>query len=279
LNPKNKFQAMNAPIITVDSDTLNHGWERRIDGRRPWIEGSWANKVNGKYYLQYAAAGTELDWYSDGFYVSNDPMKGFKFDMHNPFSMKPTGFVRGAGHSSTFADKKNNYWHIVTNCLSVKNSYERRLSLFPTLFDKDGVPYCCTLWGDYPQRMPLNKFSNPEDLFTGWMLLSYNKPAKASSTMSGHSVEYAFDENMKTYWSSNGNKGEWIQIDLKGLKKVYAIQINFADQDVQFKGLVRNKGHKYRILTSENGLQWKCIVNKSSSQKDTPHDYVELPKL
>ena len=278
LDPDNEFQAMNDPIITVDSDTLNHGWERRRDGRRPWIEGCWTNKVNGKYYLQYAAAGTELDWYSDGYYVSDEPMKGFKFDIHNPFSMKPTGFVRGAGHSSTFSDKRNNYWHIVTNCLSVKDSYERRLSLFPTLFDKDGVPYCCTLWGDYPQRMPQGKFANPEELFTGWMLLSYRKPSTASSTLQGHEVGNAFDEDMRTYWSSKSGKGEWLQTDLGTLKKIYAIQINFADQDATCKGVVKQRGHRYRIVVSNDGKNWRNIVDKSSSISDAPHDYIELAK-
>lgn len=276
LDPENDFQAMNAPIITIDSDTLNHGWERRRDGRRPWVEGCWTNKVNGKYYLQYAAAGTELDWYSDGYYVSDNPMTGFTFDTHNPFSMKPTGFVRGAGHSSTFADKEGNYWHIATNSLSVKNSYERRLSLFPMLFDKDGVPYCCTLWGDYPQRMPQGTFGHPEDLFTGWMLLSYNKPATASSSLSGHSVTYAFDENMKTYWSSDQNKGGWIQTDLGAQKDIYAIQTNFADQDAVCQGIVKSKGHQYRIFVSDDGERWRSVIDKTSSVSDTPHDYIEL---
>lgn len=276
LDPKNKFRAITEPVITIDSDTLNHGWERRRDGRRPWIEGCWTNKVNGKYYLQYAAAGTELDWYSDGYYVSDDPMKGFRFDIHNPFSMKPTGFVRGAGHSSTFTDTKENYWHMVTNCLSVKNSYERRLSLFPTWFDKDGVPYCCTLWGDYPQRIPQGKFTDPETLFTGWMLLSYKKKATASSTLQGYPIENAFDEDMKTYWSSQGNKGEWLQTDLGGLKKVYAVQINFADQDAAWKGVIKGKGHQYRVMVSTDGKNWKKLVDKSTSVIDAPHDYIEL---
>ena len=278
LDPKNEFQAMNEPIITVDSDTLNHGWERRRDGRRPWIEGCWTNKVNGRYYLQYAAAGTELDWYSDGYYVSDDPMKGFRFEVYNPFSMKPTGFVRGAGHSSTFADVHNNYWHMATNCLSVKNSYERRLSLFPTLFDRDGVPYCCTLWGDYPQRMPQGKFTDPEKLFTGWMLLSYNKRSTASSTLPGYDVCRAFDEDMKTYWSAQGNKGEWLQTDLGGRKEIHAVQINFADQDVVHTGIVRDRAHRYRVMVSDDGKNWRTVADKSASVSDTPHDYIELKR-
>ena len=38
---------------------------------------------------------------------------------------------------------------------------------------------------------------------------------------------------MKTYWSAaTSNKGEWIQTDLGNVSTVNAIQINYADQDV-----------------------------------------------
>lgn len=276
LDPKHDFQAMNVPMVIANSDTTHRGWEHFPDGRKPWVEGSWTNKVNGKYYMQYAVSGTSFDWYSDEFMVSDRPMDGFRFDGHNPFSLKPTGFVRGAGHSSTFSDIKGNYWHIVTNCLSVKNGYERRLSLFPTLFDKDGVPYCCTLWGDYPQRMPTSRFDNPERLFTGWMLLSYHKPAKASSSLPGHEVNLAFDEDMKTYWSSDSQKGGWLETDLGAVESVHAVQVNFADQDADCQGIVRNKGQQYRILVSTDGKNWITAVDKATSLKDAPHDYMEL---
>lgn len=278
LDPDNEFEAVSEPYVAVDSDTLNRGWERRQDGKRPWVEGAWVNKVNGKYYLQYAASGTERDWYSDGYYVSDSPLQGFRFDLHNPFSMKPTGFVKGAGHSSTFQDVKGNYWHISTNCLSVKHDYERRLSIFPVLFDKDGVPYCCTLWGDYPQRMPDGKFVNPEELFTGWMLLSYNKTYSASSGGVKHKASAAFDENMRTYWLSDGGDFSWIEVDMEGLKDVYAVQVNFSDPGAKYKGIVEGKGYEYKIQASVDGKNWVSLSDKAENRLDAPHDYMELPE-
>lgn len=276
LDPDNEFETISEPYILVDSDTINRGWERRQDGRRPWVEGAWCNKIQGKYYLQYAASGTERDWYSDGYYISDSPLIGYKFDLHNPFSMKPTGFVRGAGHSSTFEDLNGNYWHIVTNCLSVKNNYERRLSLFPLLFDNEGVPYCCTLWGDYPQRKPNGKFVNPEELFTGWMLLSYNKKYRMSSCVNGFGIDNAFDENMKTCWLADESSAQWIEVDLGEMKDLKAFQVNFSDHDSKHVDIVRNGGYKYKIQSSTDGRKWVDLVDKTDNYIDNPHDYLEL---
>jgi hypothetical protein len=46
-------------------------------------------------------------------------------------------FVRG--RAATFMDKFNQYWHVSTTVLSVKNTFERRLGIWPTGFDKDDV--------------------------------------------------------------------------------------------------------------------------------------------
>ena len=69
------------------------------------------------------------------------------------------------------------------------------------------------------------------------MLLNYNKPVQVSSTLGGYEPNFAVDENIKTYWSaSSGKKGEWFQNDLDALYTVYAIQINYADQNAELMG-------------------------------------------
>ena len=65
-------------------------------------------------------------------------------------SNKPGGFVQGVGHSGTFQDLKGNYWHVGTCMLSLKYKFERRIGLYPTAFDPDGVMYSTTAFGDYP---------------------------------------------------------------------------------------------------------------------------------
>ncbi len=270
------------PIVKLFPE--DHGWERFGEYNdnvflQPFIEGAWMTKHNGKYYMQYGAPGTEFSGYADGVYVSNDPLDRFEYQNHNPFSYKPGGFARGAGHGATFEDNFGNYWHISTIFISVKNNFERRLGIWPAGFDRDDIMYCNTAYGDYPTLLP--EFAQERDfskgLFTGWMLLNYQKPVQVSSTLGGYHANFAVDEDIKTYWSAaSGDKGEWFQTDLGKVSTINAIQINYADQDVEFKGKTLGKFHQYKIYGSDDGKKWKVIVDKSNNLTDVPHDYVEL---
>ena len=57
--------------------------------------------------------------------------------------------------------------------LSLKYKFERRIGLYPTAFDKDGVMYSNTAFGDYPLLTPKGKVDDIANTFSGWMLLSY----------------------------------------------------------------------------------------------------------
>ncbi|MCT3762375.1 discoidin domain-containing protein [Elizabethkingia anophelis] len=270
------------PLLGLEPS--EHGWERFGEYNDntflpPFIEGAWMTKHNGKYYLQYGAPGTEFSGYGDGVYVSDKPLEGFTYQSHNPFSYKPGGFARGAGHGATFEDNYKNWWHISTIVISTKNNFERRMGIWPAGFDKDDVMYTNTAYGDYPTYLP--QYAQGKDfskgLFAGWMLLNYQKPVQASSTLGGFQPNLAVDEDIKTYWSAKtGNAGEWYQTDLGDISTVNAIQINYADQDAEFLGKTLNKMHQYKIYASNDGKSWKTIVDKSKNQKDVPHDYIEL---
>jgi xylan 1,4-beta-xylosidase len=247
----------------------------------PFIEGSWMTKHNGKFYLQYGAPGTEFSGYADGVEVGEHPLGPFT-PQSLPFSYKPGGFARGAGHGSTFTDRWGNYWHISTISISVKNNFERRLGLWPAGFDKGDILYCNSAFGDYPHYLPTGKKQddyNPagDGGFTGWMLLNYNKPVQVSSTSGDYTANNAVDESIKTYWSAaTGNKGEWMITDLGNTSTVRAVQINYADQDATFLGKQPGIYHQYRLYQSIDGKTWKMLVDKSANNKDVPHDYVEL---
>jgi xylan 1,4-beta-xylosidase len=263
-----------------------HGWERFGEYNdntflKPFIEGSWMTKHNGKYYLQYGAPGTEFSGYGDGVYVSDHPLGPFTYQAHNPFSYKPGGFARGAGHGATYQDKFGNWWHVSTMVINVKNNFERRIGIWPAGFDEDGLLYANTAYGDYPYYLPDKKINGFHSSFTGWMLLNYNKPVVVSSTLGAFTANNAVDESIKTYWSAaSENKGEWLQSDLGAVSTVRAIQINYADQDVDtsFLGKIPNLYHQYKIYASNDEKNWKVIVDKSANKKDVPHDYVELPQ-
>lgn len=270
------------PLISLHPE--DHGWERFGEYNdntflQPFMEGAWVNKHNGKYYLQYGAPATEFSGYADGVFVSNDPLDRFDYQKHNPFSYKPGGFARGAGHGATYQDNFNNYWHVSTVAIGVKNNFERRTGIWPAGFDKDDVMYCNTAYGDYPTFLPQKDANHLQSQFSGWMLLNYNKPVQVSSTLGGYQANLGVDEDIKTYWSAKtGNAGEWFQTDLGEESTINAIQINYADQDAEFMGKTLDKFHQYKIWSSNDGKKWSVLIDKSQNEKDVPHDYIELNK-
>lgn len=261
-----------------------HGWERFGENNSdttiaPYMEGAWMTKHNGKYYFQYAAPGTEWNVYADGVYVGDHPLGPFTYAPYNPFSLKPGGFITGAGHGSTFQDKHGNYWHVATGLNWIKYKFERRLNLFPAGFDPEGQLYCNTAFGDYPQYLSKGARDHRESAFTGWMMLSYRKKTWTSSSLPGKDPALATDENIRTYWSAaTANEGEYLAMDLGYRCKVYALQINYADEDAHLYDKQSGIYHQYQILHSLDGQNWHMLVDKSKNDADVPHDYIELTK-
>jgi hypothetical protein len=269
------------PVLALNDE--EHGWERFGEHNdntflQPFTEGAFMTKYNNKYYLQYGAPGTEFSGYADGVYVGNNPLGPFEYQSHNPFSYKPGGFARGAGHGATFQDDNNQYWHVSTIGICVKNNFERRIGIWPAGFDKDDILYSNTAYGDYPTYLPSQNKNHLDANFSGWMLLNYNKPVEVSSTLGGFQANYVVDEDIKTYWSAKTvNKGEYFISDLGEVSTINAIQINYADQDVELMGKPETtEGHKYIIYASDDGKKWKILVDKSNNITEVPHEYIEL---
>ncbi len=258
-----------------------YGWQRFGEHNDntfldPFIEGAWMTKHNGKYYLQFGAPGTEFSGYADGVVVGDNPLGPF-VPQSDPLSFKPGGFSRGAGHGASFQDNQQNWWHVSTSIVCVKNTFERRIGIWPSGFDQQGLMYTNTAFGDYPLYLP--GAGDGQTTGPGWMLLNYKKPVQVSSTYHTYSANYAVDENIKTWWSAaTSNKGEWIQTDLGDLSTVHAVQINYADQDVATSFLGKSKGvyHQYKLYYSADGKKWTLLTDKSNNKTDVPHDYIEL---
>jgi xylan 1,4-beta-xylosidase len=260
-----------------------HGWERfgmNNDDTltlAPFTEGAFMTKYHNKYYLQYGAPGTEFKVYADGVYVGNSPLGPFTYQKHNPMSYKPGGFVQGSGHGGTFKDNSGNYWHFSTCMLSLKYKFERRIGLYPVGFDKDDIMYSCSAFGDYPTYGATKDIKDPAKRFTGWMLLSYNKPVEVSSVDSTHEARFVDDESMRTFWAAkSGDDGEWLKMDLGKIETVRAIQINYYDYKSTQYNRAMDIYHQYRIYHSLDGLNWELVIDKSNNDKDIPHEYVEL---
>lgn len=280
LDRKENFRPSDKVDTLFNLDEAKHGWERFGENNSDsvlggYIEGSWLTKHNNIYYMQYAAPGTEFNVYADGVYTSNSPLGPYHYAPNNPVSFKPGGFINGAGHGSTVRGPQNNYWHFTTMAVNVNIGWERRIGMFPTYFDKDGLMYCDTYFGDYPHYAPA--VPGKMGAFTGWMLLSYKKPVKVSSYVKDYPAGNITDENVKSFWVAQKNDStQWIEIDLQDPAKVFAVQVNYNDYHSDMYGRIPGLHHRYLIEGSSDGKTWQTLVDRSDNFKDVPNDYVEL---
>lgn len=256
---------------------------RGMFSNKPYIEGAWMDKHCGKYYLQYAAPGTQYNTYSDGVYVGEGPLGPFRLAENNPYSYKPGGFLPGAGHGSTMRDKNGGFWHTATMRISVNHDFERRVGLWPAGFDNDGELFCNQRYGDWPMALEGDPWRDP-----AWMLLSVGKAVTASSFVPGHEPSMAAEENVQTWWRAAGNsRNEWLCVDLGKQFKVHAVQINFADDriDTPCPGKIRPGSQaryideaeritQWKLEGSVDGEKWFVIEDKSDTETDLSHDLI-----
>jgi xylan 1,4-beta-xylosidase len=260
-----------------------HGWERfGQDHRseiRPFTEGAWMTKHNGKYYLQYGAPGTEYNVYANGTYVGDHPLGPFKYAPNNPVSYKPGGFVQGAGHGNTFQDNYGNYWNTGTPWIAVNWNFERRIAMFPAGFDELDQMYSNTRFGDFPHYLPTKKWTSSDDLFTGWMLLSYRKPVTVSSSKDDHGAEMITDENPRKFWvAAENNSKQWVVVDLKGEFDVKALQVNFTDYKSNIYDSDSTVYTRFKLLASRDNKTWEVVGDLSHEKTDRANPYIELEK-
>jgi len=266
-----------------------HGWERfgrdhsglLANGQptKPYVEGAWVTKHDGKYYLQYGAPGTEFNAYANGTYVSDKPLGPFKYAEYNPIAYKPGGFVHGAGHGSTFQDVYGNYWNTGTPWIGYNWTFERRVNMFPTKFEADGQMHASSRFQDFPQYMPRKKIDDVDSLFTGWMLLSYRKPATASSTVGEFAPNRVTDENPQTFWlASSKNPGENLTIDLGAAKSVRAVQVNYTDYKSGRFADAPDIYTEFELQHSVDGQTWQPLARPDGPRRDRPNAYIELPQ-
>ena len=259
--------------------------------RRPFIEGPWMEKYEGKYYLQYACPGAEYNVYADGVYVSDSPLGPFTLAKNNPYSYHPGGFMPGAGHGSTMRDKEDNLWHTSTMRISVNHQFERRVGIWPAGFDADGELFCNQNYGDWPIAVDEGKndpWREPE-----WYLLSYAKYTDCSSCVEGKGSDQAVNEDSKTWWRADSTEsGQWLEVDLGKSMDVRAIQINFADDELPIASPGKIQGTatqpryieerdlrtRWKLEGSLNGKDYFVIEDKSSATTDLPHDFIVREK-
>jgi hypothetical protein len=306
LNKDDRFLETGVREELINLDEEKHGWERFGENnfhptlKEGYMEGASMTKHNGKYYLQYAAPGTQFNVYADGVYIGDSPLGPFTYMKNNPMSFKPGGFTNGAGHGITVKQTNGQYWHFATMALASNAQWERRLCMFPTYFDDDGLMYSNTSYGDYPRFGPNHPTKAGQH--NGWMLLSYKGNVTVSSslqqimkfTSNDDEVEVKeiptetnaegeitskvlTDENPKTFWVAEANDDkQWMTIELLNEGTVQAIQLNYHDHDSGIYTRVEGLKHQFTIETSVDGKNWKTVVDRSKTDIDAPNAYLVL---
>jgi xylan 1,4-beta-xylosidase len=285
------FAFRGKPRALIRLEPQRHGWERfgpdhrgaKFPDGKPignYLEGAWMTKVDGRYYLQYAAPGTEHNVYANGTYVGNDPLGPFEYAPYNPVSYKPGGFVEGAGHGSTFQDEHGNWWNTGTPWIGYNWTFERRIAMFPARFFADGQMAVSTRFGDFPHYLPDGTVDDPESLFTGWMLLSYRKRASASSTLGEFVASRVTDEDPRTFWVARENaQGQTLTVDLGGPRTLRAVQVNYADYKSERFGDAPDIYTEFKLEHSLDGKRWQPLADTGGEdgRRDRPNAYIPLP--
>ena len=264
----------NALPITEMDDTL-YGWDvcghdNGFMGRLGCKEGSYIINRNGVYYFQYATPGTQYFSYCDVALAGPTPLGPFKRQALNPFSYKPNGYAKGAGHGCTFSDRYGNWWHVTTCVIKGVN---RRIVMFPVFFAADGEMWCDTAFADWPLAVPGHKTDNPDEYHTGWMPLTYGKRVSVSSAP-GPSTKFIVDEDMHTSWiAASGNAGEWAEVDLGGPAEIRSVQIGFAENGNIDAWRRRDAARRWRFEVSNDGKSWECAIDESNASGSPDHPY------
>lgn len=301
LDAENYYIPIGDQVDLFNLDAEKHGWERFGQDHRsdikPFIEGPWMVKNGDTYYLEYGAPGTQWNVYADGVYTSKSPLGPFEYAPYNPISYKPGGFLKGSGHGSTVKDNNGQFWHYATMAISVNYKFERRLGMYPAGFEEDGQMYVNTAYGDYPHFLPDTKVDSHKERFTGWMLLSFNKPVRTNSALVeedlnvvdesekgymqeqilGFELDKINDEEIRSYWVSEANHDSiFVEIDLEKEHTVNALQINFQEFQSTIFGRPDTLRQQFVIKSSLDGKNWETLVDYSNNQEDHPHCYLEL---
>ena len=306
LNKDDRFLEIGVKKELFNLVEEEHGWERFGENnfhptlKEGYMEGASMTKHNGKYYLQYAAPGTQFNVYADGVYVGDTPLGPYTYMKNNPMSFKPGGFTNGAGHGITVKQTNGQYWHFGTMALASNAQWERRLCMFPTYFDDEGLMYSITEYGDYP-RFGANHPTKAGH-HNGWMLLSYKGNVTVSTsllqimkfTSNDDEVKVTeipiekdakdniiskvlTDENPKTFWVAEANNDkQWISIDMKNTGNIHAFQLNFHDHESGIYTRTEGLKHRFTIEVSEDGENWQTVVDRSESEIDAPNAYIVL---
>lgn len=284
MDPEKPWQMLTEPVLINWFDPERE-WQRMGENhqnrRMGWVEGPWMKKIGGRYYLLYAACGTEYGAYTNGILISDEgPLSGFRPQKnHDPFTEKRSGLVRGAGHGCLVEGPKDTLWVFYTNIFCYNHKYERRISMDPVGVDADGELYCpaCT---EFPQYAP-GELTNPENgNDAGWLPLTFMERPAATSAAPGRDALYACDDSVLTWWQpADDDISPILTYRLGNATRYHIRSVRLIWRDIGMEVLDGISPGAFRYVieyASDTALQdWHMLVDASEGKEDYCVDYRE----
>jgi xylan 1,4-beta-xylosidase len=237
LDPNNltRFAAAPKRLFTFDS---SHVWERWGDKNEyaniAWIEGPWAFKRNGIYYMEYSASGTQWLSYASGIYTARSPLGPFTYSPQNPLLRKTTGIVTGPGHGCVVQGPDGNWWVFYTIVLANPPG-GRRIGMDPVGFDAHGYmftrgPSETPQWAPGVVADPARNGDSGSIALTVNKLRAMNQRGGFSSQRPGHEAAYALDDSNGTWWEpAEDDAKPTLTIDLGSITEFESEQLFTVD--------------------------------------------------
>ncbi len=284
LDPERPCRCLTPPQRLFGFDPA-HQWERlgefNEDPTRSFVEGSWMVKVGGRYFLTYAAPGTEWKTYAMGTYVADHPLGPFTYQQRNPILRDTTGLVHGPGHGCIVRGPGETLWAFYTCLARNHHNFERRLGMDPAGIDEHGQLFVRGA-SETPQWQPGLKpdpqFGNDADLLP----LSCNRHVKVSSAAPGRPGAYAVDHVMRTWWQAgDGDETPWLEIDLQVDFTVTALRLLWAEPGLDYRGGALPGPFRFLLegRPRESGEDaWQVLLDATDNTIDLLCDYRVFPE-
>ena len=227
------------------------------------------------YYLIYSAPAAFSTGFASGVYVSKAPLGPFHYQLNNPFSQAPGGFLKGVGNGALVSDEEGRLYFIARCYSEMQKNLSGAIGIYPAQIDPDGTLFVVHSFQDHPLLVPARGElrASDETVYDRkpyQALLSYGKALHASSVSSGHEPAFANDEDPETYFRPKHGERAWLQADLLEAADLSGIQLVFRPENEGKK----KESFSFQIQASVDGEDWfmlsDCLEKKMPSVSFIP---------
>ncbi len=274
LEPDNPIRGKTDPVKLIDFQSGNsweHYGEYNEHEHHGWNEGVSMLKHNGVYYLQYACCGTVFRNYAIGCYRSSASPLGPFQQPATMLARQPHGMVAGTGHGGMVHGKNNSVWQFYTCLIHRVHVFERRIGMDRVTFDENGIPHCKIT--SAPQSLTAGD--------CGWVPVSVNKPAKASSHWGGNYPVFAVDECTHTWWEPDpADREPALTVCLKEYFTIQALRVIWTEPELNHReGRFPEPVHWKVEFLDQKGTLLPGTLDCSGNTQDLNVDFqiLEIP--